>query len=98
VIRSFADRDSRQLFDGNPVSKFQSVERSAFKKLRILHAAVSLSGDLKLPSLHLEKLAGDRKGQHSIRVNDRYRICFDWGKMALMKSRSWITISGASNE
>ncbi len=77
MIRSFANRDTRQLFEGNPVSKFQSVERSAFKKLRALHAATSLS-DLKLPSLHLEKLAGDRKGQHSVRINDRYRICFEW--------------------
>ncbi len=77
MIRSFADRDTRRLFDGDPVRNFQSVERSAFKKLRILHAAVSLS-DLKLPSLHLEKLEGDRKGHHSIRVNDRYRICFEW--------------------
>jgi proteic killer suppression protein len=77
MIRSFADRDTGELFDGYPVRKFQSVERSAFKKLRILHAALRLS-DLRLPSLRLEKLAGDRKGQHSIRVNDRYRICFDW--------------------
>jgi proteic killer suppression protein len=77
MIRSFADRDTRQLFDRIPVSKFQSVERSAFKKLRILDAAVNLS-DLRLPSLHLEKLGSDRKGQHSIRVNDQYRICFVW--------------------
>ena len=76
MIRSFADRDTRELFDGYPVRKFQSVERSAFKKLRILHATVNLS-DLRLPSLHLEKLAGDRKGQYSIRINDRYRICFE---------------------
>jgi proteic killer suppression protein len=77
MIRSFADRETRELFDGYPVRKFQSVERSAFKKLMILQAAVSLR-DLSLPSLHLEKLAGDRKGQCSIRINDRYRICFDW--------------------
>jgi proteic killer suppression protein len=77
MIRSFADRDTRELFDGYPVRKFQSVERSAFKKLRILDAAVTLT-DLRLPSLHLEKLVGDRKGQHSIRINDRYRICFEW--------------------
>lgn len=77
MIRSFADRDTRQLSDGYAVGRFQSIERSALKKLRILDAAVCLN-DLKLPSLHLEKLAGDRKGQHSIPVNDKYRICFEW--------------------
>jgi proteic killer suppression protein len=77
MIRSFADRGTRDLFDGFSVRQFQSVERSAFKKLRILDAAVALT-DLRLPSLHLEKLVGDRKGQHSIRINDRYRICFEW--------------------
>ena len=77
MIRSFADRESRELAEGYPVRRFQALDRTALKKLRILDSASRLS-DLKLPSLRLEKLAGDRKGQYSIRINDRYRICFEW--------------------
>jgi proteic killer suppression protein len=77
MIRSFADRGTREFFEGYPVRRFHSVERPALKKLRILDAAMTLM-DLRLPSLHLEKLVGDRKGQHSIRINDKYRICFEW--------------------
>jgi len=57
--------------------KFKIVERSALIRLHLLHSATSLS-DLRLPGLHLEPLKADRKGQHSIRINDRYRICFEW--------------------
>ena len=53
------------------------MERTALIRLRLLNAATSLS-DLRLPGLHLESLKTDRKGQFSIRVNDRYRICFEW--------------------
>ncbi len=48
-------------------------------RLDRLHAATSLT-DLGIPGHHLEKLAGDREGQHSIRINDQYRICFEWRK------------------
>ena len=57
--------------------KFKIVERSALIRLRLLHSATSLN-DLRLPGLHLEPLKADRKGQHRIRINDRYRICFEW--------------------
>ena len=57
--------------------KFKIVERSALIRLRLLHSAISLN-DLRLPGLHLEPLKAGRKGKHSIRINDRYRICFEW--------------------
>lgn len=58
--------------------KLQSVERAARKRLEALNAAESLNDLRALPGNRLEALVGDRKGQHSIRVNDRYRICFVW--------------------
>lgn len=57
--------------------KYKIVERAALVRLRLLNSATSLS-DLRLPGLHLEPLKADRKGQYSIHVNDRYRICFEW--------------------
>jgi proteic killer suppression protein len=79
VIRSFRDRDTQRLFDRQPVRKLgPDVQRVALRKLRQLDAAVSLD-DLRVPpGNRLEKLRGDRSGQHSIRVNDQWRICFRW--------------------
>ena len=57
--------------------KFKIVERTALIRLRFLNSATALS-DLRLPGLHLELLKADRKGQYSIRINNRYRICFEW--------------------
>jgi proteic killer suppression protein len=56
------------------------LRRSAFRKLAILNAAVELSNLKVPPGNHLEALTKDRKGQHSIRVNDQYRICFRWSE------------------
>lgn len=77
LIRSFADKNTGQLFGRNPVSRFQSVEKAARERLSVLHRARSLR-DLAHPGLRLEALSGDRKGQHSIRINRKYRICFTW--------------------
>ena len=57
--------------------RYKIIERTALIRLRLLNSAMSL-GDLRLPGLHLEALKHDRKGQYSIRINDRYRICFEW--------------------
>jgi len=63
---------------GIRVKKFEAIARMAQKKLSVLRAAAKLE-DLKTPSGNrLESLLGDRKGQHSIRINDQYRICFLW--------------------
>lgn len=79
MIRSFRDKDAERLFARQPVRKLGSeVQRVALRKLRILDAATSLT-DLQIPpGNRLEKMMGDRTGQHSIRVNDQWRICFRW--------------------
>jgi proteic killer suppression protein len=78
VIRSFRDRHTEALFEDRDVPRFRAIERAARRKLLILHSARKL-GDLRaLPGNRLEALKGDRKGQHSIRINDQWRICFEW--------------------
>jgi proteic killer suppression protein len=78
VIRSFRNREAEALFQGYPTRRFRSIARVTQRKLAQLHAAQRL-GDLRaFPGNHLEALAGDRRGQHSIRINDQYRICFVW--------------------
>lgn len=79
MIRSFRDRDTERLFRREPVRKWgPDVQRGGLRKLRILDAATS-TGDLRVPpGNRLEKLRGDRAGQWSIRVNDQWRLCFDW--------------------
>ena len=79
MIRSFADRDTERLWEREPVRAFPSdLRRVMLRKLGHIDAAVRLE-ELRLPpGNRLEKLHGDRAGQHSIRVNDRWRICFRW--------------------
>jgi len=79
VIKSFRDRETERLFQRRTVRKLgANVQRIALRKLRMLDAAAVLE-DLRVPpGNRLEKLKGDRTGQHSIRVNDRWRICFRW--------------------
>jgi len=77
VIKSFGDRDTARVFEGRSARKFQSFENVARRRLFQLAAATSLS-DLKGVALSIEKLTGSRKGQHSIRINDQWRVCFVW--------------------
>jgi len=77
VIRSFADRDTERLFNQERVRRFQAFERAALRRLLLLNQARSLN-DLKGVGFGLESLKGDRLGQHSIRINRQYRICFVW--------------------
>jgi len=77
MIRSCRDKEVQRLLDRKFSRKFQAIEKAARVRLALLDAATSL-GDLQLPGLRLEALKGDRKGQYSIRVNDQYRICFEW--------------------
>ena len=65
-------------FGGRPVARFRATERSARRKLLYLSQARSLQDLLVPPGNRLEALRGDRKGQHSIRINDQWRICFRW--------------------
>jgi proteic killer suppression protein len=79
MIRSFKSADAEMLWDTGKSRRIPpSVRRAALKKLAILHWATNLS-DLAVPAgNHLEALTGNRKGQHSIRINDQYRLCFVW--------------------
>jgi len=79
VIRSWNDKETKALWSGERSRKFQGIEKRARVRLSYLNAAAQLM-DLSLPGYRLEKLAGDRKGQYSIRINDQYRICFEWRK------------------
>ena len=78
MIKSFKDRDAGDLFNDLLVPRFRAFERQARRKLLYLHRARRLE-DLRVPpGNRLEALKGDRKGQHSIRINDQWRICFKW--------------------
>jgi len=82
MIVSFRDKRARELAEGNRVKAFSGFERKAELKLDQLEAATSIL-DLSLPGNRLEALKGERKGQHSIRINDQWRICFEWPKGSL---------------
>ncbi|WP_422096160.1 type II toxin-antitoxin system RelE/ParE family toxin [Variovorax sp.] len=78
TIQSFKCEQTRQLFEGSRVARWVNIQTVAMRKLAMLNAAVVL-GDLRIPPQNrLEALAGDRKGQHSIRINDQWRACFKW--------------------
>ena len=82
MIKSFADAETERLFRRRSTRKIPpDVQRRALRKLVMLHAATELS-DLRppksTPATRLEALKGDRAGQHSIRVNDQWRVCFVW--------------------
>ena len=79
MIKSFADKEAEKLFDLRRSRKLTgSVQQSVRRKLEILDAAEVL-GDLRIPpGNRLEKLSGNRSGQYSIRINNQWRICFEW--------------------
>jgi proteic killer suppression protein len=78
MIRSFACPDTEALFHSRPVVRWKSLERVARRKLLQLQAATELASLRVPPGNRLEALRGDRKGQHSIRINDQWRVCFIW--------------------
>jgi toxin HigB-1 len=78
VIRSFRNSQAEALFLGRFSRRWQQVARVAQRKLQQLHAARDLRDLAAFPGNRLEALAGDRRGQHSIRVNDQFRICVVW--------------------
>lgn len=76
MIKTFRCADTEVLFRGVRVARFVNIERIAMRKLAILNRALTLN-DLRIPPGNcLESLVGDRTGQHSVRINDRYRLCF----------------------
>ena len=74
MIRSFKDKRTEALYQGETVAAFQSIKAVA---LRMLDAATQLADLRSPPGNRLEALAGNRRGQHSIRINDQWRICFE---------------------
>ena len=79
MIRSFKDKEAEKIFKRQRSSTLpETMQRVALRKLRMLNRAENLN-DLRVPPANrLEKLKGDRLGQHSIRINDQWRICFKW--------------------
>lgn len=78
AIKNFKCKDTQRLFLGDRVRRWVSIERPALRKLEQLDWSTVLSDLRALPGNQLEALSGDRDGQHSIRVNDQWRVCFVW--------------------
>ena len=83
MIESFKDAEAGKIFSGLRSRQLEAIAKTAYRKLAVLHSAKTLH-DLKSPGMQLEALRDDRAGQHSIRISNRYRICFEWqeGKAA----------------
>jgi len=79
VIKSFKSKETKKIFDGEVSKDFPAnIQKRARRKIDSLHIMGDVN-DLRCPpSNHLEALSGDRQGQFSIRVNDKYRLCFEW--------------------
>jgi toxin HigB-1 len=78
MIQSYRDRRTRRFAEGEVVREFSGFSRQAEVRLDRLEAAVAISDLAALPGNRLEALRGDRRGQWSIRINDQWRICFEW--------------------
>jgi proteic killer suppression protein len=78
MIRSFRCQETQAIHEGFGSRKFRGIEEQARKRLRWLDAATSLADVGAIRGNRLEALKGDRFGQHSIRINDRWRVCFSW--------------------
>ncbi len=78
MIKSFGSDATKRLFDRERVKQFEAFARRAPRKLAMIHAAKRLDDLAAVPGNRLEKLRGNRKHQNSIRINDRWRICFVW--------------------
>ena len=79
MIKSFKCKETEKIFNGSPSKKFPTeIQERVLNKLELIKTSKTIN-DLRIPpSNHLEQLSGNRKGQSSIRVNDKYRICFSW--------------------
>lgn len=78
MIHSYKDSRTQRFAEGERVPAFEGFRHQAEKRLRVLEAATSLRDLAQLPGNRLEALAGDRKGQYSIRINKQWRFCFEW--------------------
>lgn len=78
MIKSFRCKDTESLYKGKRVRKFEACATQAERRLEILENAKTINDLMALPSNRFEALAGDRSGQFSIRVNQQWRVCFEW--------------------
>jgi proteic killer suppression protein len=78
MIKTFRDKKTLAVYDGERVKDFQAITAQAERRLQILDNATSLQDLSGLPSNRFEALHGDRLGQYSIRINDQWRLCFTW--------------------
>lgn len=78
MIKSFGSPDTERLFNRERVKRFEAFESQALRKLLAIHAAKTLADLAALPGNRLEKLKGGRRHQHSLRINDQWRVCFVW--------------------
>ena len=78
MIKTFKCKNTEKLFDDDDVKKFRGISKAARLKLEVLNASVSLNSLRVSPGNRLEQLKGDRKGQHSVRINNQWRVCFVW--------------------
>jgi proteic killer suppression protein len=78
MVRSFRCQETKAIYEGYGSRRFRGIEEQARKRLRWLDAATSLTDLGAIRGNRLEALKNDRAGQHSIRINDRWRICFSW--------------------
>lgn len=78
MIKTFRNRDTEKLYRRERIRRFRSIELVARRKLRQLDSATELRDLASPPGNRLEALRGEREGQHSIRINDQWRICFQW--------------------
>jgi proteic killer suppression protein len=78
VIQGFSDKQAQRLWKKRSAPKFGATQKVALRKLSILDAAHTIQDLRSPPANRLEKLSGDRQGQHSIRINDQWRVCFVW--------------------
>ena len=80
MIRSLRDKEAKKLFHEEFSKRYQNIARIAQRKLAMLDAAQTLADLVNPPANHLEPLKADREGQHSIRINKKYRLCFVWNE------------------
>jgi proteic killer suppression protein len=80
AIKTFKDSDTESFWRGTRIARFQSFEKVAIRKLQMLHAASALAVMVAVPGNQLEKLSGDREGQRSMRINEKWRLCFRWSQ------------------
>jgi toxin HigB-1 len=78
MIQSFKDQDTAEFFQARKSRRWQSIKAVSLRKLDMIDAAAGLTDLRAPPGNRLEALSGERRGQHSIRINDQYRICFVW--------------------